>query len=72
MAVKTEPEAAAAAEDAAMEAADQVEGADQQEGASSVLESVEASGQLSAGVTVKREPDEQLPRRRSKRLKQEP
>jgi hypothetical protein len=74
--VKIEAEAAAA-EEAAMEAADQVEGADQQAAAASVPAAVEASPQppvqLPAGVTVKREPEvEQLPRRRSKRLKQEP
>lgn len=70
-AVKVEAESAAA-EDVAMEAADVVEGADQQAAATSVPGAAEAALELPAGIVVKREPEVELPRRRSKRLKQEP
>ena len=74
---------AAVKEEAAVEAADTVEGVDQQAAAASAPETREASLQLPAGVTgkrdpeeelltLKREPEEEMPGKTAKRIKQEP
>lgn len=58
-------------QDAAVEAADLLEGVDQEAAAASVPENKEAAGNLPAGVSVKREPEEDLVERQAKRIKQE-